>query len=69
VGAVISDLDIWRAAHVFAQQHGEAAVAEAEARAAGLQAAGDSEGAAMWLRIATALRALARDRGTDEALH
>jgi hypothetical protein len=57
-----SDLDIFRAAHLWAGQHGDAAVAEARKRVAELQATGQRDGADVWLRIIVAIETLGTPR-------
>jgi hypothetical protein len=56
---VTSELEIWRAANLLLRRHGDKAKAEGAARAAALSAAGDHEGAAVWLRITHAIVQLA----------
>jgi hypothetical protein len=58
--AVISDLDIWRAAALMVKRHGNAAGLEAARRADELLAQGDTEGQAVWLRIVRAIQELQR---------
>ncbi len=65
-----SDLDIYRSAHELIKQHGEAADIEAAMRADERLAAGDVEGAAVWLRIVTAIEELlSRERPDDAEVH
>jgi hypothetical protein len=56
--AVISDLDVWRAANLLIRKHG----AEAELEAARLQDLmldrGDDEGRLVWVRIRRTIEAL-----------
>ena len=53
-----SDLDVFRSAKLWLDRHGDTAVAEARRRVAELQAAGEREGADVWLRIIVALGTL-----------
>ncbi len=55
---MITDLDVFRAAKLHLDRHGEAAITEARRRAAELQAAGDRDGADVWLRIVLAIETL-----------
>jgi hypothetical protein len=55
---VISDLDIFRSANLWLGQHGDAAIAEARRRVAELQAAGQRDGAGVWLRIILAIETM-----------
>jgi hypothetical protein len=55
---MISDLDLWRAAHLLIRRHGADAELEA-ARLAGLMLdRGDIEGQSLWRRIRRAIGAL-----------
>lgn len=51
VALMISDPDIYRAARLLIDQHGESAAERAERRVSELWDAGDAEGAAVWRRI------------------
>jgi len=53
-----SDLDIFRAANLWLGQHGDAAVEQSRRRVAELQAAGERDGADVWLRIIVAIETL-----------
>lgn len=53
-----SDLDIFRSAKLWLDRHGDAAISEARRRVAELQAAGQPDGADVWLRIIVALDTL-----------
>ncbi len=57
-----SDLDIYRAANLLVQQHGEDAPIEAAMRADAMLEAGDLDGYAVWKRI---LRAVGELQGTE----
>jgi hypothetical protein len=57
-----SDLDIFQAANLWAARHGDAAVLEARKMAAQFQAAGDLDGADVWLRIIVAVETLLAPR-------
>jgi hypothetical protein len=57
---VISDTDVWRAAHLTIQLHGEGAVDHAGRKALERSDDGDHDGMALWLRIRTAIQALQR---------
>jgi len=64
-----SDLDIYRAAHVLIEQHGEAAALEAAMKADKLLAAGDMEGKSVWVRILKAIDEIQRGRRSSEEVH
>ncbi len=65
-----SDLDIYRAANVLIEQHGDAADIEAAMRADERLAAGDMEGEAEWLRIVKAVEELlSEERPEGENVH
>jgi hypothetical protein len=53
-----SDLDIFRAAKLWLDRHGDAAISEARRRVAEFQAAGERDGADSWLRIIVAIETL-----------
>jgi hypothetical protein len=57
-GDAPADRDILRAARRMIEQHGERAVSHAEARAAELMRHGQRDAAAVWRRIAEAIRAI-----------
>ena len=63
------DLDIYRAAKLVIDRHGEDAVLFAEARAVVLAGEGDVEGGAIWLPIKAAVEDLQRMRRPDEAVN
>lgn len=54
----VSNLDIHRAAHLWIQQHGDAATARAREMVEQMRAKGDTEGADTWLRIIVAIGTL-----------
>ncbi len=65
-----SDLDIYRAANEFIEQHGEDAPIHAAMRADELMEAGDMEGRAVWIRIVKAVEELlSEERPGDAEVH
>jgi hypothetical protein len=67
---MISDIDVFRAAHLLISRHGEDAPAQAAMRHEELLAAGDMEGAAVWKRILQAIDQIGRkERRPDEGLN
>jgi hypothetical protein len=56
--AMISDLDIWRAANLLIRQHGADAELEAGRLADLMVDRGDDEGRLVWARIRRAIEAL-----------
>ena len=62
----VPEIDIFRAANLWAAQHGEAAIPEARKKAAEFHTAGDRDGADVWLRIIVAVETL---RAPATALH
>lgn len=67
---MIADVDIWRAAWMLVDRHGENATAEASERAVKLIKVGDVDGAAAWRQILAAVYELQRARpGNDEAVN
>jgi hypothetical protein len=63
--AMVSDLDIWRAANLLVQRHGADAELEAAKRADLMLDRGDDDGRLLWMRIRRAiedLQALRRGR-------
>ncbi len=62
-----SDLDIYRSANELTEQHGKDAPIEAAMRADQCLAAGDVEGAAVWLRIGRAIEKLQSEERPDDA--
>jgi hypothetical protein len=66
---VIEDPDIWRAAKLLIDQHGDGAAKRAAQRADELLEQGDVDGYAIWLRIGSAIETLTRGRREDESLN
>ena len=64
-----SDPDIFRAAKLLVDQHGEDAPLRAAERADELLDGGDTEGAAIWRRILAAIEELRRGRREGEAVN
>jgi len=62
-------LDIYRAAKLVIDRHGEDAPLYAAARTAVLAGEGDTEGAAIWRRITAAVEEVQRERRPDEAVN
>jgi hypothetical protein len=56
----MEEIDIWRSANLLIQQHGPQAIVEATKRFVELDNGGDDEGAAVWLRIISAVNQLMR---------
>lgn len=56
----ISDLDLWRAANLMVERHGNDAALVAAKRADEMLAAGDTEGQLVWKRILAAINELQR---------
>ncbi len=54
----VSDLDIWRTANELVKQHGPGAWIFAAKHHSDLKEAGDTEGAAVFYRVATAIAEL-----------
>jgi hypothetical protein len=63
------DLDIYRAAKLLVDQHGEDAPLQAAERADELLEAGDFEGAAIWQTIVGAIEELRRGRLDGESVN
>ena len=59
-------IDIYRAAKLVIDRHGEDAALYATARTAILAGEGDDEGAAIWRQITTAVEELQRERRPEE---
>lgn len=57
---MISDRDIWRAAHMLIEQHCEHATIHAAMRSDELLAEGDIEGRDVWLRVLGAILEIRR---------
>ena len=66
--SVTTDIDIWRAAKLLIDQHGNAAAIEAVKRADALAAQGDTAGKVMWLRILEAVEELQNTEPTEAVL-
>jgi hypothetical protein len=66
---MVADPDIFRAAKLLIDQHGEDAVSRASERAEELLTAGDAEGAVIWRRILEAIDELTRSRRDGEPLN
>lgn len=66
--ATVSDIDIWRAANLLIQQHGEKAWDEAVGRYFDMRDAGDAEGMRTWRRIANAIASFTDPRPTSRPL-
>ena len=60
-----TDLDIWRAAKLLMDRHGENATTEAMKRADALAAQGDAAGKVVWLRILEAVEELQSTEPTE----
>jgi hypothetical protein len=66
---MISDLDIYRAAKLLIDQHGQDAPVRAAERADQLLEEGDTEGAAIWRAIMGAIQELQRAPRPGEMLN
>jgi hypothetical protein len=66
---MIDDPDIFRAAKLLIDQHGNDAAIRAAQRAGELLADGDMEGRAVWRRILEAIEELQRGRRAGEQLN
>jgi hypothetical protein len=62
-------IDIYRAAKLVIDRHGEDAALYAAARTAVLAGEGDDEGAAVWRQITAAVEELQRERRLGEAVN
>ncbi len=62
--AVIDDTDIYRAAKLLIDKHGEKAGFEASMRADALLGQGDLDGNAVWIRILKAVKELQNTKPT-----
>jgi hypothetical protein len=62
-------IDIYRAAKLVIDRHGEDAPLYAAARTAVLGGEGDEEGAAVWRQITAAVEELQRERRPGEAIN
>lgn len=63
---MISELEIWCAAHATVSRYGDGAALHAAQRADELLAAGDMEGRAVWHRIEEAIDELQRTTPSEE---
>ena len=61
----MDDRDIWRAANLLIQKHGQDAVLHASQRADELLDRGDMDGSRVWQRIHEAVQQLLRERPGD----
>lgn len=59
---MIADIDIWRAANLLVERHGEDAGTIAAMRADDMLEKGDLEGETVWLRILDAIEELLRNQ-------
>jgi hypothetical protein len=66
---MIPNLDIYRAAKLLVDRHGEDAPIRAAERADELLAAGDIDGAAIWRAILAAIEELQRGKMDDESMN
>ena len=64
-----NNIDIYRAAKLVIDRHGEEASLYAAARTAVLAGEGDVEGATVWRQITAAVEEMQRERRPDEALN
>ena len=62
IGAMTSDLDVYRSAHALIQQHGEGAAIQAAMNADAMLDKGDLDGAAVWRQIVAAVNDLQREK-------
>ena len=62
-------VDIYRAAKLVIDRHGDDAALHAAARTAVLAGEGDVEGAEVWRQITAAVEELQRERRPDEAVN
>ncbi len=65
---MIDDMDIWRAAKLLVDRHGDEAPIHAAMRADEMLAEGDVDGQRIWKRILSAIEELLRGR-RDDPLH
>ncbi len=54
----MDDIDLYRAANLYIDQHGDQAALQAAMRADALLSAGDMDGAATWRKIIKAIEAM-----------
>ena len=69
VSPVTDAVDIYQAAKLVIDRHGEEAALYAAARAAVLAGEGDDEGAAIWRQITAGVEELQRERRPGEAVN
>lgn len=63
---IIADIDIYRAAKMFVDKHGDDATSEALKKSAELFAKGDNEGGETWQKIARAACWMLNEETYDE---
>ncbi len=66
---MVSDLDVFRSAHLLVKQHGAEATIHAAMNADAMLDRGDLDGERVWLRIIRAIRELQRRPKAGEAQH
>ncbi len=67
---MISDLDLWRVAHVMVKRYGDGSAIEAAMRADEFLDQGNLDGQRLWMRIMRTIEELQRERPRDgEAVH
>jgi hypothetical protein len=66
---VTEEIDIWRAARLLVDRHGDEAPIHAAMRADELMADGDMDGRRIWLRIKNAIDELLRLPKRDDPRH
>jgi hypothetical protein len=66
---LIPEIDLYRAAKLLIDQHGEDEPIRAAGRADELLAAGDTEGARVWRAIMEAIEELQRKREPEESVN
>jgi hypothetical protein len=59
---LLSDVDVWRSAHLLLKQNGKDAALVAAQRARQCMASGDVDGLRLWKRIAEAMSELLKDK-------
>jgi len=57
----VSDLEIFRAAHLHLDRHGDRAVAKAREMVRTLKERGDNDGADTWLRVIVAIETMRQE--------
>jgi hypothetical protein len=63
----VSDLDIFRAANMYVEWHGDGAVAKAREMVRTLKERGDEDGADTWLRIIVAIETMRQAPSTPHS--